>query len=38
MRERTTGRSSISALYSGFYMIKVILALLIVHLSPVKPS
>ncbi len=37
MRERTTGRSSISALYSGFYMIKVILALLIVHLSPVRP-
>ncbi len=36
MRERTTGTSSISALYSGFYMVKVILALLIVHLSPVK--
>jgi glycosyltransferase involved in cell wall biosynthesis len=38
MRERTSGTSSISALYSGFYMIKVILALLIVHLSPVRTS
>lgn len=34
MRERETGRSSIGALYSGFYMIKVILALLIVHVRP----
>ncbi len=34
MRERRTGRSSIGALYSGFYMIKVILALLIVHVRP----
>ena len=29
MRARQSGRSSISALYSGFYMIKVILALLV---------
>lgn len=34
MRARTTGRSSISALYSGFYMVKVILALLVVHVRP----
>ncbi len=34
MRARQTGRSSISALYSGFYMIKVILALIIVHTRP----
>ena len=34
MRERRTGRSSIGALYSGFYMIKVILALLILHVRP----
>jgi hypothetical protein len=38
MRARTSGTSSISALYSGFYMVKVILALLIVHLSPVRKS
>ena len=36
MRERETGRSSIGVLYSGFYMIKVILALLIVHVRPVE--
>lgn len=34
MRERRTGRSSIGALYSGFYMVKVILALLILHVRP----
>ncbi len=34
MRERETGRSSIGALYSGFYMVKVILALLIGHVRP----
>jgi hypothetical protein len=32
MRARTTGQSSISALYSGFYMVKVIVALLVGHL------
>jgi len=30
MRERASGQSSISVLYSGFYMVKVILALLLV--------
>lgn len=34
MRERRTGRSSIGTLLSGFYMAKVILALLILHLRP----
>lgn len=34
MRERTSGRSSISALYSGFYMMKVVIALLIGRLRP----
>lgn len=34
MYERTTGESSISAVYSGFYMLKVVLALLVGRLRP----
>lgn len=34
MHARTAGRSSISALYSGFYMVKVVIALLIGRLRP----
>ena len=34
MYARTTGRSSIGALYSGFYMMKVVLNLLIGRLRP----
>jgi glycosyltransferase involved in cell wall biosynthesis len=34
MHARTAGRSSIGALYSGFYMIKVVLALLIGRVRP----
>ena len=36
MRERQAGTSSISALYSGFYMVKVTLALFILHGRPRK--
>ncbi len=34
MRARSTGRSSISAFYTGFYMVKVVLALLISRIRP----
>lgn len=34
MHARTAGRSSIGALYSGFYMVKVVIALLIGRLRP----